>query len=113
MPPNEGPVTSVTSEDLRYNLRRKTGVVGACPVSAGGNMTVGMHAQIGDRSFANQAIGGNCYGPVPRLHAKGYLEQQVRQQKFHHSCIYRPRSYLVPVEAIALHTPQTVGGAQF
>lgn len=27
-------------------------------------MTVGMHAQIGDRSFANQAIGGNYYGPV-------------------------------------------------
>jgi lytic cellulose monooxygenase (C1-hydroxylating) len=33
-------------------------------MSAGGNMTVGMHAQIGDRSFANQAIGGNYYGPV-------------------------------------------------
>ena len=27
-------------------------------------MTVEMHAQIGDRSCANQAIGGNHYGPV-------------------------------------------------
>lgn len=27
-------------------------------------MTVEMHAQIGDRSCANQAIGGNHFGPV-------------------------------------------------
>jgi cellulase len=33
-------------------------------MSAGGNMTVVMHAQIGGRSCANQAIRGNHYGPV-------------------------------------------------
>jgi hypothetical protein len=33
-------------------------------VLAGGNITVEMHAQKGDRSCANQAIGGNHYGPV-------------------------------------------------
>jgi cellulase len=31
---------------------------------AGGNMTIEMHSQIGDRSCTNQAIGGNHYGPV-------------------------------------------------
>lgn len=33
-------------------------------MSAGGNMTAEMHAQPGDRSCTNQAIGGNHFGPV-------------------------------------------------
>jgi lytic cellulose monooxygenase (C1-hydroxylating) len=33
-------------------------------MSAGGNMTVEMHAQPGDWSCSNQAIGGNYFGPV-------------------------------------------------
>ncbi len=33
-------------------------------MSAGGNMTVEMHAQPGDRACTSQAIGGNHFGPV-------------------------------------------------
>lgn len=65
MPPSNSPVTSVTSTDIRCNVGGTTGVAGKkCPVVAGQTVTVEMHAQPGDRSCADIAIGGAHYGPV-------------------------------------------------
>lgn len=38
--------------------------------SAGDTLTVEMHQQPGDRSCANQAIGGDHYGPIQAYMAK-------------------------------------------
>lgn len=64
MPPSNSPVTSVGSSDIRCNVGGTKGVAGKCPVKAGGTVTVEMHAQPGDRSCSNEAIGGAHYGPV-------------------------------------------------
>ncbi|KAI1330662.1 carbohydrate-binding module family 1 protein [Xylariaceae sp. FL0255] len=64
MPPSNSPVTSVTSTDIRCNVGGATGVGYKCPVKAGSIVTIEMHAQPGDRSCADQAIGGAHYGPV-------------------------------------------------
>ncbi|PMD64890.1 lytic polysaccharide monooxygenase [Hyaloscypha bicolor E] len=64
VPPSNSPVTTVTSGDIRCNVGGSKGVTGICAAPAGGNMTVEMHAQPGDRSFSNQAIEGNHFGPV-------------------------------------------------
>lgn len=81
LPLSNSPVTSVTSNDIRCNAGttpvstlcnaagnyppRFLGLEDCwCRVTAGGNLTVEMHAQPNDRSCANQAIGGNHYGPV-------------------------------------------------
>lgn len=39
-------------------------MAGKCAVKAGGTVTVEMHAQPGDRSCRNEAIGGAHHGPV-------------------------------------------------
>jgi len=41
-----------------------------CPIKAGDTLTVEMHAQNGQRSCANEAIGGQHYGPVTVYMAK-------------------------------------------
>jgi cellulase len=64
MPPSNSPVTSVSTTDLRCNVNGLTGVSGKCVVAAGQTVTVEMHQQPGDRSCANEAIGGAHYGPV-------------------------------------------------
>ena len=68
LPPSNNPVTDVTSTDLRCNVNGLTGVPGKCTVTAGATVTVEMHQQPGDRSCANEAIGGDHFGPV-----QGYM----------------------------------------
>ncbi|KAH8828785.1 glycosyl hydrolase family 61-domain-containing protein [Flagelloscypha sp. PMI_526] len=63
LPLSNSPVTDVTSADLACNVNA-TATSGVCPVTAGSSVTVEMHQQPGDRSCANQAIGGNHFGPV-------------------------------------------------
>ncbi|OBT44023.1 hypothetical protein VE00_05661 [Pseudogymnoascus sp. WSF 3629] len=55
---------NVTSNSLRCNVGGATGVAGKCAVAAGSTVTVEMHQQPGDRSCANEAIGGDHFGPV-------------------------------------------------
>ncbi|KAK4178139.1 glycosyl hydrolase family 61-domain-containing protein [Triangularia setosa] len=76
MPPNNSPVTSVNSADLACNVGGSRGVAGLCevkgtfmfpmpsPTASGDSFFVEMHAQPNDRSCANEAIGGNHFGPV-------------------------------------------------
>ncbi|KFZ24809.1 hypothetical protein V502_00719 [Pseudogymnoascus sp. VKM F-4520 (FW-2644)] len=63
-PASNSPVSDVTSTDLRCNVGGATGVAGKCAVAAGSTVTVEMHQQPGDRSCANEAIGGDHFGPV-------------------------------------------------
>ncbi|KAH8822031.1 glycosyl hydrolase family 61-domain-containing protein [Xylogone sp. PMI_703] len=64
LPPSNNPVTDVTSNDIRCNVNGARGVPNKCVVSAGSTVTVEMHQQPGDRSCANEAIGGDHFGPV-------------------------------------------------
>ncbi|KAI8623551.1 fungal cellulose binding domain-containing protein [Xylariaceae sp. FL1651] len=64
MPPSNSPVTNVNSNDIRCNVGGSKGVSKKCAVKAGSTVTVEMHAQPGDRSCSNEAIGGAHYGPV-------------------------------------------------
>ncbi|KAF2501812.1 hypothetical protein BU16DRAFT_546902 [Lophium mytilinum] len=64
LPPNNNPVTSVSSTDVRCNVGGAQGVSGKCAITAGQSVTIEMHAQNGDRSCSNEAIGGAHYGPV-------------------------------------------------
>ncbi|KAL2152898.1 hypothetical protein VTH82DRAFT_4053 [Thermothelomyces myriococcoides] len=64
MPPSNSPVTSVTSADMACNVGGTSPASGFCEVNAGDEFIVEMHAQPGDRSCANEAIGGNHFGPV-------------------------------------------------
>jgi len=47
---------------MRCNSR--PGIAGKCGVAAGQTVTVEMHAQPGDRSCTNEAIGGAHWGPI-------------------------------------------------
>ncbi|KAK4246037.1 glyoside hydrolase [Corynascus novoguineensis] len=63
LPSSNSPVTNVGSRDFICNSGTRP-VSGKCPVKAGGTVTIEMHQQPGDRSCANEAIGGAHYGPV-------------------------------------------------
>ncbi|CAN9359916.1 glycosyl hydrolase family 61-domain-containing protein [Alternaria alternata] len=63
LPNSNSPVTSVASNDIRCNANHGP-AASKCSVPAGGTVTVEMHQQNGDRSCANEAIGGAHYGPV-------------------------------------------------
>ncbi|RFU26461.1 lytic polysaccharide monooxygenase, partial [Scytalidium lignicola] len=63
-PPSNSPVTDVTSNGIRCNVNGAQGVPNKCVVSAGSTVTVEMHQQPGDRSCANEAIGGDHFGPL-------------------------------------------------
>ncbi|KXJ85685.1 glycosyl hydrolase family 61-domain-containing protein [Microdochium bolleyi] len=63
LPGSNSPVTNVASNDIRCNSPNAS-VAKKCPVPAGATVTVEMHQQNGDRSCANEAIGGAHYGPV-------------------------------------------------
>lgn len=63
LPVSNSPVTDVTSDDIACNAGA-TASAGVCSVTAGDTVTVEMHQQPDDRSCANEAIGGNHYGPV-------------------------------------------------
>ncbi|EJD52178.1 hypothetical protein AURDEDRAFT_199593 [Auricularia subglabra TFB-10046 SS5] len=62
-PQSNSPVTSVTSNDIICNASPSP-AAGTCAVKAGDSITVEMHQQPGDRSCANEAIGGDHFGPV-------------------------------------------------
>ncbi|KAF7957593.1 hypothetical protein EAE96_003167 [Botrytis aclada] len=142
LPPTNSPVTDLTSTDLRCNVGGTVGVSGVCSVAAGGNVTVEMHQQPGDRSCANEAIGGAHYGPVIlymskvsnaandtgagswfKVDQEGYdvSRQWWGSQTLNANCGKRsfiipstlaPDDYLLRAEVIALHVASSVGGAQ-
>ncbi|KAI0760513.1 glycoside hydrolase family 61 protein [Fomes fomentarius] len=60
---SNSPVTSVTSADIACNANPSSSQ-GICQVLPGDEVTVEMHQQSNDRSCANEAIGGQHYGPV-------------------------------------------------
>ncbi|KAI5782689.1 glycoside hydrolase family 61 protein [Geopyxis carbonaria] len=62
-PASNNPVTSVSSNDIRCNAGT-TAPTSTCSVAAGSKVSVEMHQQWGDRSCANEAIGGAHHGPV-------------------------------------------------
>lgn len=143
MPPNNSPVTDVTSSDLTCNVGGSQGVSGICEVNAGEEFWVEMHQQPGDRSCDNEAIGGNHFGPVIVYMSKvddattadgsgqwfkvdefGYdassqtwgtdlLNQNCGKRTFKIPSKIPAGDYLVRAEAIALHTAGQPGGAQF
>ncbi|KAF3767056.1 family 61 glycoside hydrolase, partial [Cryphonectria parasitica EP155] len=69
LPLSNNPVTDVTSNDIACNAGTSP-VAQKCTVNAGSTVTVEMHQQPGDRSCANEAIGGDHYGPVQVYMAK-------------------------------------------
>ncbi|KAF2474916.1 uncharacterized protein BDR25DRAFT_215241 [Lindgomyces ingoldianus] len=63
LPTSNNPVQDVTSNNIRCNINQ--GVAASkCSVAPGDTVTIEMHQQPGDRSCANEAIGGAHYGPV-------------------------------------------------
>ncbi|KAH7115868.1 glycoside hydrolase [Dendryphion nanum] len=60
---DNSPITSLTSGDM-FCGRSPAASSGVCDVAAGTALTVEMHAQPGQRSCSDKAIGGNHYGPV-------------------------------------------------
>ncbi|KAI0696808.1 glycoside hydrolase family 61 protein [Cytidiella melzeri] len=69
MPLSNNPVTSVTTDDIACNVNA-TPALGLCSVMPGDSVTVEMHQQPGDRSCADEAIGGDHYGPINIYMAK-------------------------------------------
>ncbi|VDC03166.1 unnamed protein product [Peniophora sp. CBMAI 1063] len=69
LPLSNSPVTDVTSTDLACNANAHA-ASGICQVMPGDSVTVEMHQQAGDRSCANEAIGGDHFGPVQVYMAK-------------------------------------------
>ncbi|CAP68375.1 uncharacterized protein PODANS_7_3160 [Podospora anserina S mat+] len=63
LPQSNSPITNYNSNDMRCNIIGTRPQV-KCPVRAGGTVTVEMHAQNGDRSCSQEAIGGAHHGPV-------------------------------------------------
>ncbi|RDL35218.1 Endoglucanase II [Venustampulla echinocandica] len=142
MPLSNSPVTSVSSNDIRCNAGTKP-VTGVCSVPAGGEITVEMHAQPGDRNCKNEAIGGNHFGPVMiymskvsssasdpgsgkwfKIAEEGYdtatkkwgtdsLNSNCGKKSVKVPASLAPGDYLVRAEAIALHSAGSAGGAQF
>lgn len=69
LPQSNSPVTSVTSTDIACNANAHPSS-GVCSVMPGDQVTVEMHQQPNDRSCANEAIGGDHYGPINIYMAK-------------------------------------------
>lgn len=63
LPLSNSPVTSVTSDDIACNVNA-TPSSGLCSVNSGDSVTVEMHQQPADRTCANEAIGGDHWGPI-------------------------------------------------
>ncbi|KAF8178431.1 glycosyl hydrolase family 61-domain-containing protein [Pholiota molesta] len=61
-PASNSPITDITSTNLACNIAGTSS--GVCPVNAGETITIEMHQQPGDRSCADEAIGGDHYGPI-------------------------------------------------
>ncbi|KIJ47510.1 lytic polysaccharide monooxygenase [Sphaerobolus stellatus SS14] len=69
LPASNNPVTSVTTNDIACNAGASP-AAGICSVNPGDTVTVEMHQQPGDRSCADEAIGGDHYGPINVYMAK-------------------------------------------
>ncbi|KAL5498936.1 hypothetical protein ACEPAH_1454 [Sanghuangporus vaninii] len=69
LPQSNSPVTSVTSPDIACNASPHP-ASGVCSVEPGDSVAVEMHQQPNDRSCANEAIGGDHWGPVQVYMAK-------------------------------------------
>lgn len=69
LPASNSPVTDVTSADIACNANPSAAKY-VCPVAPGDSVTVEMHQQSGQRTCANEAIGGAHYGPVQVYLAK-------------------------------------------
>ncbi|RPD54907.1 glycoside hydrolase family 61 protein [Lentinus tigrinus ALCF2SS1-7] len=69
LPASNSPVTSVSTSDIACNANAASSQ-GVCEVMPGDEVTVEMHQQPGDRSCANEAIGGAHYGPINVYMAK-------------------------------------------
>ncbi|KZV62317.1 carbohydrate-binding module family 1 protein [Peniophora sp. CONT] len=69
LPASNNPITDVTSNDLACNANASPSS-GLCQVMPGDTVTVEMHQQPKDRSCANEAIGGDHFGPVQVYMAK-------------------------------------------
>ncbi|EJF60634.1 hypothetical protein DICSQDRAFT_137375 [Dichomitus squalens LYAD-421 SS1] len=69
LPQSNSPVTSVTTTDIACNASPHSSD-GVCSVLPGDQVTVEMHQQPNDRSCANEAIGGDHYGPINIYMAK-------------------------------------------
>ncbi|KAH8794624.1 glycoside hydrolase family 61 protein [Hyaloscypha finlandica] len=119
MLPSNSPVTTVTPDDIRCNSQflRSDKIM-----SAGGNMTAEMHAQPGDRSCSNQAIGGNHFGSSSTCRRSQTQQRTAALDTLNSNCDHgsftipasiSPGEYLVRAEAVALHAAQSAGGAQF
>ncbi|KAK2753163.1 hypothetical protein FQN54_007989 [Arachnomyces sp. PD_36] len=141
-PPSNNPVTDVGSTDMRCNVGGEAGVAKVCSAPTGSKMTVEMHAQPGDRSCSNEALGGNHFGPVMvymskvddstaadgssswfKVAEEGYdsaakhwgtdtLNENCGKFDFTIPAV-AAGDYLIRAEAIALHTAGSSGGAQF
>ncbi|KAK7756727.1 hypothetical protein SLS62_001168 [Diatrype stigma] len=141
-PANNNPVTSVTSQDIVCNASPSP-AQGVCSVPAGSTITVEMHQQPGDRSCANEGIGGNHFGPVLvymskvddaaaadgstpwfKIFESGYdaatdtwgndvINKGCGKQELTIPADIADGDYLLRAETIALHTASQPGGAQF
>ncbi|KAL5519546.1 hypothetical protein ACEPAH_1229 [Sanghuangporus vaninii] len=69
LPQSNSPVTDVTSTAIACNANASPSA-NLCEVNPGDTITVEMHQQPGDRSCANEAIGGAHYGPMIMYMAK-------------------------------------------
>ncbi|EJC99207.1 uncharacterized protein FOMMEDRAFT_136574 [Fomitiporia mediterranea MF3/22] len=69
LPQSNSPVTDVSSTDIACNVNPHP-ASGLCSVNPGDSVTVEMHQQPNDRSCANEAIGGDHWGPVQVYMAK-------------------------------------------
>ncbi|KAL5536062.1 hypothetical protein ACEPAF_4167 [Sanghuangporus sanghuang] len=69
LPQSNSPVTDVTSTAIACNADASPSA-NLCEVNPGDTITVEMHQQPGDRSCANEAIGGAHYGPMIMYMAK-------------------------------------------
>ncbi|KAK0496018.1 glycosyl hydrolase family 61-domain-containing protein [Armillaria luteobubalina] len=135
LPVSNSPVTDVTSDDIACNAGA-TASAGVCSV------TVEMHQQPNARSCANEAIGGNHYGPVIvymaavddataavgsdaawfKVSESGLVSNNpdcfgnrktiVVHYTFKIPSDVAPGNYLLRAETIALHVASGVNGAQ-
>ncbi|KDQ06890.1 carbohydrate-binding module family 1 protein [Botryobasidium botryosum FD-172 SS1] len=140
---SNSPVTSPTSADIACNVNGNKAAASKCTVAAGQTVTVEMHAQPGDRSCSNEAIGGNHDGPVivylakvpdsstaqgssvgwfkigqAGLISKDYWGTDLLNANCGKYDVKIPSDivagdYLLRAEVIALHVAGSVGGAQF
>ncbi|KLO06991.1 hypothetical protein SCHPADRAFT_837272 [Schizopora paradoxa] len=69
LPQSNSPVTDITSTDIACNVNASPST-GICSIAPGDSVTVEMHQQPGDRSCADDAIGGDHWGPINIYMAK-------------------------------------------